>query len=272
VVPGPWQRPRRTSNKAVASLVFGLFGFFCCTGALTGIPAIVLGLMARREIQRSEGAVDGMGVAIAGVVTGALSTGGMLVYLIMNVAGIWMASKAITPPPLPPPTVAPPMVTAPAAPLLPSTGSVHVISLKKSGGRLATQLLREQGTSRRAGKRLLLMTTANDCTACTEILRTFADPRVESVLADVDVALVDVDDFKTELLSLGMDKGANLPWFFLLDVYGTRVANELSADAWGENTPENVGPALHRFLMTAPPPPKGAPSGKAPPPPVFDEP
>jgi hypothetical protein len=60
----------RTSGKAMASLVLGLgamFAFF-----LTGIPAIVLGVLALREIQRSGGKTTGRSQAITGIVAGVL--------------------------------------------------------------------------------------------------------------------------------------------------------------------------------------------------------
>ncbi|WP_280886509.1 DUF1707 and DUF4190 domain-containing protein [Streptomyces sp. LBL] len=71
-VPGtflPAPRPR-TNGKAVAAAVCGLL---CVpTFGLTGVPAVVLGHVARREIQR--GGEGGDGLAITGLVLGWLST------------------------------------------------------------------------------------------------------------------------------------------------------------------------------------------------------
>ncbi|GAB2657286.1 DUF4190 domain-containing protein [Arenimonas aestuarii] len=61
--------PRQTSALAITSLVSGLLGwtFLPLVGSLV---AIVTGHMARAEIQRSNGQLDGDGLAIAGLVLG----------------------------------------------------------------------------------------------------------------------------------------------------------------------------------------------------------
>ena len=71
---GGYAQPR-TSGKAVAALVtgvLGLPGIFCC-GFLSGIPAIILGLLARRDIKSSSGRLSGDGLALSGLVLGVLA-------------------------------------------------------------------------------------------------------------------------------------------------------------------------------------------------------
>jgi hypothetical protein len=66
------ERPRRmvakSSGLATASLVLGLVSL--CFGALTGVPAIILGLIAFIKISGSKGRLTGTGKAVAGVATG----------------------------------------------------------------------------------------------------------------------------------------------------------------------------------------------------------
>ena len=57
-----------TSGKAIASLVLGILFFFAC---LTGVPAILLGRAALREITLSKGRLGGRRMAITGIVLGA---------------------------------------------------------------------------------------------------------------------------------------------------------------------------------------------------------
>ena len=69
--------PAGTSGKATASLVFGILGFpiICCyIGLVCGVPAIVLGVIARREIKASHGRLTGDGMAVAGIVLGIIVT------------------------------------------------------------------------------------------------------------------------------------------------------------------------------------------------------
>lgn len=56
----------RTNGKAVASLTLALLWL----GGIASIPAIVLGLLARREIDRSSGSERGWGLASTGIVIG----------------------------------------------------------------------------------------------------------------------------------------------------------------------------------------------------------
>jgi type II secretory pathway pseudopilin PulG len=62
-----------TSGKATAALVLGLFSVFGCT-ALTGVPALICGILGLRDIKRKPGALKGGGIAIAGIALGAIGT------------------------------------------------------------------------------------------------------------------------------------------------------------------------------------------------------
>src|SRR5688572_14739516 len=62
-----------TSPKAITSLVLGVVGLFLC-GLFAGVPAIILGFLARRDVRQSGGALSGDGLALAGIIAGALAT------------------------------------------------------------------------------------------------------------------------------------------------------------------------------------------------------
>jgi prepilin-type processing-associated H-X9-DG protein len=75
--PEPWgydepSQPPQTSTKAVLSLVLGLLSL--ALSVITGIPAIILGILAQREIRQSRGGFTGSGMATAGIVVGALTS------------------------------------------------------------------------------------------------------------------------------------------------------------------------------------------------------
>jgi tetratricopeptide (TPR) repeat protein len=69
-IPGAAAEPVTLSGKAVASALLGLGATlaFC----VTGVPAIVLGVLALREIHRSAGQTRGRWLAVTGIVTGTL--------------------------------------------------------------------------------------------------------------------------------------------------------------------------------------------------------
>ena len=62
--------PQPTNKKAIWSLVLGILGIVCC-GFFTGIPALILGNNAKKEIAAGQG--TGGGMATAGVVMGWIS-------------------------------------------------------------------------------------------------------------------------------------------------------------------------------------------------------
>lgn len=62
-----------TSSKATTSLILGIISLVAC-GLLLGIPAMIVGRQAKREIKESGGRVGGDGLATAGFVTGLIGT------------------------------------------------------------------------------------------------------------------------------------------------------------------------------------------------------
>jgi Domain of unknown function (DUF4190) len=71
--PDPYGQPPKTSGKATTSLVLGIVSMVCF-GFLTGIPAIVVGMRARKEIRLSQGRTSGDGLALGGIITGIIGT------------------------------------------------------------------------------------------------------------------------------------------------------------------------------------------------------
>lgn len=72
-VPPP-QAPVRTSGKAVASLILGIVNaLFLFVFFPIGILAVVFGHLGRTEVKRSNGAIGGGGMAMAGLVLGYMS-------------------------------------------------------------------------------------------------------------------------------------------------------------------------------------------------------
>jgi len=65
--------PRRTPGGAVTALVLGILGLVMC-GLFTSIPAIIVGRNTTREIDASQGQLDGRGMAQAGFVLGIVGT------------------------------------------------------------------------------------------------------------------------------------------------------------------------------------------------------
>lgn len=70
--PYPGYYPQNTtSNMAISSLVCGILGFTCLP--IFGIPAVICGHMAMKQISESALPMGGRGMAIAGLITGYIS-------------------------------------------------------------------------------------------------------------------------------------------------------------------------------------------------------
>lgn len=79
-----------SSGKALASMITGLVGLLSiCCGLLipAAIVGIVLGVIARRDIERSNGRLTGSGQALTGIIAGAIGVVLWIVWLILVVSG-----------------------------------------------------------------------------------------------------------------------------------------------------------------------------------------
>ena len=81
-VPPSMSRTPATSALAIWSLVLGVLSF--CGACITGVPAVILGILALVRINKSPAALKGQGLAIAGLVTGAIGT--LLTFIILAMA------------------------------------------------------------------------------------------------------------------------------------------------------------------------------------------
>lgn len=92
--PAPYMQPKRTNGKAVAAMVLGIAGFV--SGCFfTHIPAVILGHQARAEIDRSNGTLDGRGMATAGVILGWIGIGLVALASVILII-VWIAIASTT--------------------------------------------------------------------------------------------------------------------------------------------------------------------------------
>lgn len=83
--------PPRSNGKAMWSMIAGIISIvFCYVGLLIGPVAIILAVLGKKDIGRSNGTQTGDGMAIAGLVTGIVGTvvwAAVIAFLIVGVAG-----------------------------------------------------------------------------------------------------------------------------------------------------------------------------------------
>ena len=78
----------QTSALAIVSLALGLASIIFCFGPITGIPAAIVGHMAKREIQNSDGKLTGSGLASAGFWMGILTVIFFVLFILIIIAGM----------------------------------------------------------------------------------------------------------------------------------------------------------------------------------------
>jgi uncharacterized membrane protein len=81
-------RPTGTNGKAIAALVTSLAGLFFC--GIPSLAGLILGIIAMRETKRT--GQEGHGMALAGVIVGALAVVGWVLYVIALVVMIAITS------------------------------------------------------------------------------------------------------------------------------------------------------------------------------------
>jgi len=247
-------RPATTSTdaKAVTALVLGivcLVGTPCWMGVPLGVPAIILGALAHRDIRRSDGMVGGTGMATTGIVLGSIGSLLFACWVGFFVFAMFHAttSAATTSSPSPAMPALPP--TTAHKPVIPpgGWGRIHVTELHPSASQtLRDQLADEVKAAKAAGETVLVETIAPSCTACDEITRAMPDPALQALLASVRVVHVDIDEYDIMSSALGLNE-PDLPWFYLVDAKGD-ARDGISADEWDDNDAANVAPVLDAFL------------------------
>jgi len=100
--PGQYNVPpvAPNSSKATTSLVLGICSLVVC-GLFLGIPAMIVGRQAKREIRESQGRLGGAGLATAGFVTGLIGTiwsvlGVILLVLLFAFGAAWFDENCTT--------------------------------------------------------------------------------------------------------------------------------------------------------------------------------
>ncbi len=241
--PQPSQPPQplaKNDSRAVVALVLGLLSM-TCMGLFAGIPAIVIGAMSRKEIDRSQGALTGRSMAAAGIVAGLFGTGLSLVILVAVLGGALEASH-----PPEPRTESP--LRVPVAAGTRSYGSLDVVDLESTGV-LKTQLSDIAKVASGKGRTVILQTYVRSSRECAEVAAALPDPKMQRALANVTLVRVDIDTFETELKAMRVDT-ESAPWFYKLDA-NAHPTDAISADEWDANIPDNMAPVLNDFARGA---------------------
>lgn len=227
---GSYHPPPKSEPKAVAALLLGLSSM-ACLGAVTGLPAIILGALARKDIDRSRGTLTGSGMAAGGIVTGFFGTGLGFVALLYIVGGTVDLAQHRHP-------------KGGTVAQAQSFGALDVIDVGDDSP-LRTQLGAIVRDARAKGRTVVLQTQTATNPRCAQVAATLTDHRMQHALANVTLVRVDVDRHDTELRAMRVET-KSAPWFYKLDA-SALPTDAISAEEIDTNV-ESMAPTLGRFV------------------------
>jgi hypothetical protein len=257
----PLASPTRLNTSALLSLLSSISGFLCLWG-VGGLLGIVLGLVARSELDRSSDREHGRGLATAGLVLGVVNVGACVIGL--AVFATWVAGSkppappaGLPPPPmlgLPPPASAVPPGAARAAgeatrerdTRATDLGGVTVVDPGLGDSGLLALIAAERDAAKARDQKLVLFTVSPECAPCLGVAASLRDRRMQGALDGVRLLRLDVREFAPELERLGVPI-ETIPGFVLLGP-DLRPRDFVDGGEWDEDVPANIAPVLGPFV------------------------
>ena len=265
--PEPPVEPTSTKTSALAawSLASAIASFFCLWG-IGGVLGIGLGVMARAEIDAAERRLSGKGLALTGILLGALNlllvAGALGALIVLSSRPAWPTAAAATPAPAPtrrpaptpaprPPSARPPRLEQHPAQtrddglVVTRVGKIDVVDFGPDSGPLAEQLVSQEKIAHGEGKKLLIVTVQGDCKPCNGLAVALADERMQRALSHVRIVRIDFADFPVELRHLSIPI-ARIPGFSL--IADGRLVDYVDGGEWDDDIAANIAPVLDRFV------------------------
>jgi hypothetical protein len=250
----------RTNSTAVIALITAALGYFCLFG-VGGVMGVVLGLVAKAEIKRSEPRERGGALATAAIALGLVQVAGFVVLAGMGIAMLARppAPKAFAHPPVAPTALPAPSV---ARPSLPKSGELRgtidatkreleigrltLVDVGSDAGALGQVLKAEYAKALASKGRVVLFVVGTDCAPCNGVSLALGDPRMQQALAGSRVVRVHARERAEELTLLGVPIDT-IPGFALLSATA-QPTDYLHGGEWDADIPDNIAPVLTDFV------------------------
>ena len=263
VAPWPPDGPAKTNGSAVFAFVASLSSFVCLVG-IGGALGIVLGLIARSEIARSEGREVGRGLASAAIIVGVLN---LTLTAIGVAAGITYLARprpvaaarsapAATAPARHPPTNphAPQAAPNPKAPRARASRErstqvtrLGTLTLADIAGDFEAEVAKQRALAQVGSETLVLWLVVPNCKPCDGVAASLTSPAVQKAIANVRLVRTDRDEFQIELERLGIPT-EKIPGFVLLDSRN-HARDFIHGGEWDADIATNIAPVLGKFAQ-----------------------
>ena len=256
----------RTNPTAMVALVTAALGLFCLPG-IGAVMGIVLGLVARGEIRRSEPREGGRGLATAAIALGGIQVAGFVIL-----AGVGIAM--LTRPPAPkafarpaPAATAPPLpsVARPSAPRVGGArgtidasrrelaiGRLTLVDVGSDAGALSQVFKAEHAKAAASKGRLVLFVVGSDCAPCNGVSLSLRDARMQQAFSGSRLVRVHARERAEELTLLGIPI-ETIPGFAVLSE-SAQPTDYLHGGEWDADIPDNIAPVLTDFVRGVPRP------------------
>ena len=88
----------KNDGMSIAALVCGISAihtlFLCGIGIVPAILGVVFGIIGKKKVEQSGGALQGRGMALAGAICGAVAVGLFLIWLVLLVIGAFNSDSS----------------------------------------------------------------------------------------------------------------------------------------------------------------------------------
>ena len=87
----------KNDGMSIAALVCGISGLvtvFLCIGIVPALLGVVFGVIGKKKVEQSGGALQGRGMALAGAICGAVAIGLFLIWLLLVVIGAFNSDSS----------------------------------------------------------------------------------------------------------------------------------------------------------------------------------
>jgi hypothetical protein len=245
----------------VLALLASLSGFVCLIG-IGGALGIILGLIAHREMRRSQERELGRGLASAAIVVGMLN---LALAMVGVAAGITYLARpkslaalrrGIPTSPVPAwraPSPAPARKSSGNAALARASheqgnqvtllGAVTVVDIS---GNFAHEVDGQRSRALAAHEILVLWLVVPNCRPCAGVAAALTGPLAQKALGKVRLMRANRDEFQTDLEHLGIPT-EKIPGFALLDDHN-RPRDFIHGGEWDADLPANITPVLGKFV------------------------
>ena len=88
----------KNDGMSIAALVCGISAipalFLCGIGIVPAILGVVFGVIGKKKVEQSGGALQGRGMALAGAICGAVAIGLFLIWLVLALFGVFNSDSS----------------------------------------------------------------------------------------------------------------------------------------------------------------------------------